>query len=89
MKKKTETKVRNEENAQAAFERASRVIGADKAAMSEECRAIALRDFTHVALEYFDLKTPLKLTIESGAEGGYAVSITFRADRAKPFYILK
>ena len=85
---KGKNKAKNEENAQAAFEPASRVIGADKSAMSEECRAVALRDLTRVALEYFDLKTPLELKIESEA-GEYAVSVTFKADRVKTFYILK
>lgn len=85
---KNKVRVKNEENAQATFDRASSVIGADKAAMSEECRAIALRDFTHVAQEYFDLKTPLALNIES-AEGEYTVQITFKADRVKTFYVLK
>lgn len=85
---KNKARAKNEENAQAAFDRASRVIGADKAAMSEECRAIALRDFTHVAQEYFDLQTSPALTIDS-EEGSYTVSLTFKADRVKTFYILK
>ncbi len=85
---KNRTRAKNEENAQAVFDRASRVIGADKAPMSEECRAIALRDFAHVAREYFDLAAPPELKIEA-CEGGFCVSLTFRADRVKTFYLLQ
>ncbi|MBQ9081612.1 MAG: hypothetical protein IJY26_03130 [Clostridia bacterium] len=85
---KNKTKNRNTENAQAVYERASRVINADKSAMSEECRAVALRDFLHVAREYFDLKGLPSLEIVNKS-GEYDISVRFKADRVKTFYLLK
>lgn len=81
-------KNRNSENAQATYQRVNIVLGADKAVMSEECKAVALRDFSRLAQEYFDLKTPLQLEITNN-EGEYSVSITFKADRVKTFFLLQ
>ncbi|MBO5783063.1 MAG: hypothetical protein J6R24_02840 [Clostridia bacterium] len=81
-------KRRNQENAQATLNRATRVISTDKSPMSEDCQAVALADFTHIAREYFDLKAPPKLEI-SNQDGAYAVTFTFTADRVKSFYLLK
>lgn len=84
---KNTIKYRNDENAQAALERANSVIGMDKKGMSDECRKMVVRDFTHIAREYFDLKTPLAIEI-SDKDGEYSVQINFKADRVKTFYIL-
>ena len=81
-------KKRNFENAAATYARTNLVVGAEKSAMSEDCKKIALRDFTRVAQEYFDLKTPVFMEVTAEA-GEYAVSLNFKADRVKTFYLLK
>lgn len=71
-----------------AFQRVSRLIEADKSEMSEDCRQMALRDFSRVAKEYFDLNAPLEMELEK--EGGeYKIHLIFSADRIKTFYALK
>lgn len=64
------------------YERLSEIIGSDKSAMDKESRALALRDFTYVASEYFDLLTQPDIGIES-VEGVYFVTLKFKANRVR------
>ena len=59
----------------------------DKAVISEECEAAAVRDFAHVAQEYFDLDGRVSFSLR-GEKGGRAVTLTFRITRVKNFTVL-
>lgn len=71
-----------------SLERTKAIIGADKATMPEECKALALRDITGTLSEYFNLcgKVALDVTIQNGQ---YVIAISCKADRIKSFTILK
>lgn len=70
------------------FLKISNIVENEKRLMSEISRDIALRDFTHVAQEYFDLHSPLTLSIEL-KEGKYEVDLRFTADRVRDVYPVK
>ena len=71
-----------------SFERASSVIQADKSAMSDGCKALVLQDLKEKFCEFFVLTENPRMQIES-VEGGYAVTLTFKAERVKKFNVLK
>lgn len=70
------------------FQRASEVIQADKAVMSESCKALVLQDLAEKLDEYFDLigLPQLDMYCQNGA---YYVSLNFQAERIKKFHVLK
>lgn len=70
------------------FDRAYGVLQADKTVMSEECKALVLRDIEKKLGEYFEMiSTP---TFEIVKEGGvYRVGLVFSAERIKHFQVLK
>ena len=59
----------------------------DKAMISEECEAAAVRDFAHVAQEYFDLDGRVEFALRE-EKGGGVVTISFRIVRVKNFTVL-
>ena len=59
----------------------------DKAMISEECEAAAVRDFAHVAQEYFDLDGRVEFSLRE-EKGGGVVTIAFRIVRVKNFTVL-
>ena len=59
----------------------------DKAVISEECEAAAVRDFAHVAQEYFDLDGRVSFSLRE-EKGGSVVTLTFRIPRVKNFTVL-
>ena len=59
----------------------------DKAMISEECEAAAVRDFAHVAQEYFDLDGRVDFSLRE-EKGGGVVTISFRIVRVKNFTVL-
>jgi hypothetical protein len=64
------------------YERVSELLGADKAAMDAETKALLLRDLTRIAGEYFDLATVPLVKIEN-EDGAYFVSLEFKAERIR------
>lgn len=59
----------------------------DKAVISEECEAAAVRDFAHVAQEYFDLDGRVSFSLREEKVGS-VVTLTFRITRVKNFTVL-
>lgn len=59
----------------------------DKAVISEECEAAAVRDFAHVAQEYFDLDGRVSFSLQE-EKNGALVTLTFRITRVKNFTVL-
>ena len=59
----------------------------DKAMISEECEAAAVRDFAHVAQEYFDLDGRVEFSLRE-EKGGGVVTISFRIVRVKNFTVI-
>ena len=59
----------------------------DKAMISEECEAAAVRDFAHVAREYFDLDGRVEFSLRE-EKGGGVVTISFRIVRVKNITVL-
>lgn len=70
------------------FTRVNNVIQADKAVMSEACKALVLQDFAEKFNEYFDLIGLPRMEL-SCKNGVYSVSIAFEAERIKKFNVLK
>ena len=70
------------------FTRVNNVIQADKAVMSEACKALVLQDFADKFNEYFDLIGLPRMEL-SCKNGVYSVSIAFEAERIKKFNVLK
>ena len=68
--------------------RANDVICADKALMSEACKALVLQDFAEKFNEYFDLTGLPRMEI-SCKNGTYVVMLGFEAERIKKFNVLK
>lgn len=70
------------------FTRVNNVIQADKAVMSEACKALVLQDFAEKFNEYFDLigLPRMELACKNGV---YSVEISFEAERIKKFNVLK
>ncbi len=79
--KKTEKKTRE-------FARLSSVIQADKAVMSEGCKALVLQDLAEKLDEYFDVNGLPQMDIHC-QNGTYYVSLNFQAERIKKFNVLK
>ncbi len=69
-------------------ERVLKMLESDKEEMNEPSRAAALRDFAHVAAEYFELDGAPVMQIRRGKRGN-EVTFTFRAVRVKNFTVLK
>ncbi len=59
----------------------------DKALISEQCEAAAVRDFAHVAQEYFDLDGRVSFSLCEEKNGAF-VTLTFRITRVKNFTVL-
>ncbi len=59
----------------------------DKAIITDEVEAAAVRDFAHVAQEYFDLDGRVAFSLREEKSGG-VVTITFRITRVKNFTVL-
>lgn len=59
----------------------------DKALISEQCEAAAVRDFAHVAQEYFDLDGRVSFSLREEKNGAF-VTLTFRITRVKNFTVL-
>lgn len=70
------------------FKRVSQVIQADKAVMSEACKALVLQDLAEKLDEYFDVTGLPQLDMYC-QNGTYYVSLNFQAERIKKFYVLK
>ncbi|MBO5240605.1 MAG: hypothetical protein J6B56_04200 [Clostridia bacterium] len=70
------------------FTRVNNVIQADKAVMSEACKALVLQDFAEKFNEYFDLIGLPRMEL-SCKNGVYSVRIDFEAERIKKFNVLK
>ena len=70
------------------FTRVNNVIQADKAVMSEACKALVLQDFAEKFNEYFDLigLPRMELFCKNGV---YSVQVAFEAERIKKFNVLK
>ena len=60
----------------------------DKASITEECEAAAVRDFARVAQEYFDLDGRVSFSLRE-ERGGGTVTLTFRIIRVKNFTVLQ
>ena len=69
------------------FRRLEDLLRRDKAMISEECEAAAVRDFAHVAQEYFDLDGRVEFSLRE-EKGGGVVTISFRIVRVKNFTVL-
>lgn len=72
-------------NKEEIFLTISNLVENEKRLMGETSRSIALRDFTRVAEEYFDLHSPATLSVEL-KEGKYDVTVRFLADRVHDVY---
>lgn len=70
------------------FNRAYDMLKADKNVLSEECKALILRDLEKKVAEYFDLCGVPALQIEED-KGAYLVTLSFYAERVKGFRVLK
>ena len=70
------------------YQRAHSVVQADKAVMSDACKALVLQDFTEKFLEYFEVNGLPKMEIYVN-EGEYRVDIKFSAVCIKKFHVLK
>lgn len=70
------------------YERLNKIIQADKAVMSEACKALVLQDFAEKFNEYFELIGLPRMEI-SCKNGVYTVGLAFEAERIKKFNVLK
>lgn len=69
------------------FHRALGVLQADKTVLGGRCKALVVQDLERKLDEYFERSSPLVLQIQP-AEGGYTVTLQFRAERVKQFRVL-
>lgn len=60
----------------------------DKEEINEATKAAAVRDFSHVAAEYFETDGDASFQMKR-TKGGYEVTFTFKAVRVKNFSTLK
>ena len=67
--------------------RLENLLRRDKAVISEECEAAAVRDFAHVAQEYFDLDGRVSFSLQEEKNGALD-TLTFRITRVKNFTVL-
>lgn len=70
------------------FARLSNVLQADKSVMSENCKALVLRDFSEKFGEYFEVNGIPRMEL-SFKNGKYFVKLEFEAERIKTFHVLK
>ncbi len=70
------------------FERLNSVIQADKAVMSEACKALVLQDLSEKLDEYFDVNGLPQMDVYC-QNGTYFISLNFQAERIKKFNVLK
>lgn len=70
------------------YRRVNDVLQADKALMSDGCKALVLRDFAEKFSEYFDVigLPRMELTCKNGT---YAVRLEFEAERIRKFQVLQ
>ena len=64
------------------------ILRHDKAIISEACEAAAVRDFAHVAEEYFELDGELAFSVRE-ERGKSLVTLSFRVNRVKNFTQLR
>ncbi|HIZ23971.1 MAG TPA: hypothetical protein H9812_00625 [Candidatus Gallimonas intestinigallinarum] len=69
-------------------ERLESILRHDKAIISEACEAAAVRDFAHVAEEYFELDGELAFSVRE-ERGKSLVTLSFRVNRVKNFTQLR
>ena len=70
------------------FTRVNNVLQADKAVMSDGCKALVLQDFAEKFNEYFDLIGLPRMELRC-KNGIYTVCLSFEAERIKKFNVLK
>ena len=73
---------------QEELSRLENLLRRDKAVVTEECEAAAVRDFAHVAQEYFDLDGRVSFSLREEKNGAVA-TLTFRIVRVKNFTVLQ
>lgn len=69
------------------LKRVFEVLQADKALLSEGCKALIERDLTDKLEEYFEISKAARLSLNF-ENGTYFVSVTFEAERIKKFTVL-
>lgn len=69
-------------------ERLESILRHDKAIISEACEAAVVRDFAHVAEEYFELDGELAFSVRE-ERGKSLVTLSFRVNRVKNFTQLR
>lgn len=69
-------------------ERLENLLRRDKAVISEECEEAAVRDFAHVAEEYFELDGEMGFSVRED-RGKTLVTVSFRVSRVKNFTCLR
>ena len=69
-------------------ERLESILRHDKAIISEACEAAAVRDFAHVAEEYFELDGELAFSVRE-ERGKWLGTLSFRVNRVKNFTQLR
>lgn len=69
-------------------ERLENLLRRDKAVISEECEEAAVRDFAHVADEYFELDGEMGFSVRED-RGKTLVTVSFRVTRVKNFTRLR
>ncbi len=69
-------------------ERLENLLRRDKAVISEECEEAAVRDFAHVAEEYFELDGEMGFSVRED-RGKTLVTVSFRVSRVKNFTRLR
>lgn len=70
------------------YARVTDVIQADKAVISDGCKALVIKDVAAKLDEYFELKTlpEMEVLYENGI---YRVKLSFDAERVKKFNVLR
>ena len=69
-------------------ERLENLLRRDKAVISEECEEAAVRDFAHVAEEYFELDGEMGFSVREDRRKTL-VTVSFRVTRVKNFTRLR
>ena len=69
-------------------ERLENLLRRDKAVISEECEEAAVRDFAHVAEEYFERDGEMGFSVRED-RGKTLVTVSFRVTRVKNFTRLR
>ena len=69
-------------------QRLVKMLEQDKEEMNEATRAAAVRDFAHVAEEYFETDGVPEFQMKR-TKGGYEVTVSFRTVRVKNFSTFK